>query len=222
MTLQQYLQEDGTGTFRNFRVPDLVPGSGDDIELLLVLESPHVDELRTGRPLAGDAGQRALAFLSPTGKPQAALGPYLALLHANSDFRIGIINVSPVPLQSAAFARHRLPPVLVQSDWELLEMVRSHRASTIANLPTRTARNANTILLPGLQARLDGVNLSSNATVFIAGNFVHRTWESLASPPKRVMLPIPHPSNGWWTRTKVQKNLDHLAELKSQFARLTS
>lgn len=222
MTLDQYLQENGTGSFKNFRVPDLIPGNGGQVEALLVMESPHIDELRTGLPLAGDAGQRALAFLLPTGRPPEALGPYVSTLHARDDVRIGILNACPVPLQSRAFTRHRLAPVLSQSDWALLEEVRSHRASTIAALPTPTVKRANILLLPGLQSRMASVNLSPNAMIFIAGNFVHRTWASLVAPPKRRVLSIPHPSNGWWSRTEQQLFTDNLAALRTQFARLTS
>lgn len=186
-----------------------------------MLESPHVDELRTGLPLSGDAGQRALAFLLPSGRPPEALGPYLAGLHATNNPRIGIVNACPVPLQSGAFARHRMPPDLPQSDWELLEEVRSHRASAIAGLPSSTAMDANTMLLPGLESRLAAIALSPDAMVFIAGNFVHRTWESLASPSKLVVVPIPHPSNGWWTRTRRQQYIDNLGTLKSRFTSLT-
>lgn len=222
MTLRQYLQETGTGSFKNYRVPDLVPQNDNEVEVLLVLESPHIDELRTGLPLSGDAGQRALAFLLPAVGPPEALGPFLAALYTISNPRIGILNACPVPLQSGAFAGHQMRPALPQSDWDLLEVVRSHRASTISDLPTSKAMDANTMLLPGLHSRLATVNLSPSAMVFIAGNFAHRTWESLRSPANRVALPIPHPSNGWWTRTKRPEYIDNLRTLKTRFAHLTS
>lgn len=222
MTLQLYVQEDGTGPFKNFRVPDLIPPNGAQVNLLLVLESPHRDELRTGLPLSGDAGQRALAFLSPTGDPPEALGPYVAARHAIGDVRIGIMNVSPVPLQVGAFVRHRKPPALSQADWDLLEVVRSHRASTIVGLPSAAGVNLNKMLLPGLSTRLADVTLSSKAQIFIAGNFVHRTWDSLGYAPKVAVLPIPHPSKGWWTTTKRQKYIDNLGALRTRFSHLES
>ena len=221
VTLRQYLQESGTGSFKKYRVPDLLPERGHEVEVLLVVESPHIDELRTGLPLSGDAGRRALTFLLPSGRLPEALGPYLAGLHTTNNPRMGILNVCPVPLQSGAFARHRMPPDLPQSDWDLLEDVRSHRASAIARVPSSAAMDANTMLLPGLESRLAAITLSPNAMVFIAGNFVHRTWESLASPTKLVVLQIPHPSNGWWTRTKRQQYIDNLGTLKARFASLT-
>jgi len=118
VTLRQYLQESGTGSFKKYRVPDLLPERGYEVEVLLVVESPHIDELRTGLPLSGDAGRRALTFLLPSGRLPEALGPYLAGLHTTNNPRMGILNVCPVPLQSGAFARHRMPPDLPQSDWE--------------------------------------------------------------------------------------------------------
>lgn len=220
MTLRQYVQEDGTGPFGNFRVPDLLAPSGVDVDLLLILESPHRDELRTGLPLSGDAGQRALAVLSPYGSPPEALGPYVAARHANGDVRIGIMNVSPVPLQDGAFTRHRRPPALSQADWDLLEAVRSHRAKTFASLSSSAEVDVNRMLLPSLRSRLANVELASNAQVFIAGNFVHRTWSSLGSAPNARVLPIPHPSNGWWTRTKRQVYVDNLKTLRTRFSQL--
>jgi len=214
----RYLQEDGTGKYRGFHVPDLVPGNADEVEVLLVLESPHLEELGTRLPLSGDAGQNAFTFLMPIGSPTEALGPYLATAHAAGDFRVGVLNTCMVPLQKAAFKGHPSPPALPQPDWDLLELVRKHRATTISGLPTSAAGNANRKLLPGLQSRLSALNLFPNATVFIAGNFVQRTWDSLSSPPQATVVPIPHPANGWWARTKRPDQLANLATLKSRFA----
>lgn len=80
----------------------------------------------------------------------------------------------------------------------------------------------NKVLLPGLRSRLADVRLSSNALIFIAGNFVHRTWGSLGSTPNGVVLPIPYPSNGCWTRTTGQEYIKNLNALATRFANLTS
>lgn len=222
MSVDQYLQEDGKGPYWRFRVPDLIPASGQPVDLLLVVESPHRDELRTGLPLAGDAGQRALAYLSPVGSPPEALGPWVATKHAAHDFRVGIMNVSPVPLQGKAFSGHRSPPRITAADWELLELVRSHRASTIASLPSTGAIDANQVLVAEVQSRLASVNLSPASTIALAGNFVHRTWDSVAAPFSASTLQIPHPSNGWWTRTTDPTHRANLATFAQEFARLTT
>jgi hypothetical protein len=56
--LQQYIEEDGTGGFVSYCVRDLVPSNHEVLDLLLLLESPHIDELRTGIPLSGEAGKQ--------------------------------------------------------------------------------------------------------------------------------------------------------------------
>lgn len=221
VSVHQYLQEDGNGQYRSFRVRDLAPASGEPVDLLLVVESPHRDELRTGLPLAGDAGQRALAYLAPRGAPPEALGPWVATMHSAGDFRVGIMNVSPVPLQEKAFSGHRSPPRIAAADWELLERVRTHRASTIASLPTTSAIAVNKVLVAGIQSRLASLKLTPNSTIALAGNFVHRTWDSVAMPSKGSTLQIPHPANGWWTRTADRVYRANLATLMHEFARLT-
>ena len=220
MTLRQYIEEDGTGPFKNYLIPDLLPRNGQKVDLLLVLESPHRDELRTGLPLAGDAGQRALSFLAPAGDPPEALGPYVSARHANGDTRIGIVNVSPVPLQKGAFAGHRMPPALSSAEWKLLEAVRSRPATTISSLSSAAEADVNQSLHPSFSARLAAVRQSPPALVFIAGTFVHRTWNSIGSTPGTV-LPIPHPSNGWWARTPRPAYISNLNELVQRFAALT-
>lgn len=43
VSVHQYLQEDGNGQYRSFRVRDLAPASGEPVDLLLVVESPVDD-----------------------------------------------------------------------------------------------------------------------------------------------------------------------------------
>lgn len=222
MSLTQYLEEDGTGTYKQYRVRDLVPTDGSDVELLLVLESPHTDELRNGVPLAGDAGQRALRFLSPNGAPPEALGPYIATRHAAGDTRIALVNASPLPLQRSAFSRHRNPPKLSPHDFELLEVVRSSQTSTIGGLQTLAHRSVNEAILAQLEHRLAALNIAPTALIGFAGKFTHRTWASatIALPGYTVL--VPHPSNGWWTRTTKAQERNDLATIATKFAALTS
>lgn len=72
MSVKQYLEEGGGGAFAKFVVPDLV-SLKSEVALLLILESPHIDELRTGTPLSGESGQAALRVLEAVGDPPEAL-----------------------------------------------------------------------------------------------------------------------------------------------------
>lgn len=219
--MQAYLHEDGNGSYARHRVPDLVPPDDVACELVFVLESPHIDELRTGIPLSGSTGKSALKFLNPNGQPPEALGPFVASLHARGDFRIAIINASPVPLQEKAFNGHRSPPNLGPSDWNLLKTIQASQKDDVSNLSTTAEQETNQMLQPGLQARLTRLTIAKNANIFLAGIFVQRTWALLTAPPLQTTLAIPHPSNGWWTRTRRKKWISNLSELRKQFSLTT-
>lgn len=218
VTMRAYLHEDGNGEYARYRVPDLVPPAGIVCELVIVLESPHSDELRTGIPMSGSTGQAALQFLAPSGRPPEALGPFIASLHANGDFRVSIINSSPVPLQEKAFNGHQLRPDLSPSEWNLLKAIQASQKDDVADLSTTAEQEANQMLWPGLQSRFEHLTMTEDTKIFLAGIVVQRTWALLAKPPSQTTLAIPHPSNGWWTRTKRKEWIANLSELRKQFA----
>lgn len=218
----EYLREDGNGHYARYRVPDLIPPDGVACELVIVLESPHIDELRTGIPVSGKAGQASLRFLAPAGRPSSELlGPFVASLHASEDFRVSIINSSPVPLQRNAFSQHPLPPELSDTDWDVLEAIQKSQAQDVANL-SPAEREANQILSRGLQSRFTRLSMTEEALIFLAGIFVQRTWALLSDPPSKTTLEIPHPSHSWWTRTKREECVTNLEVLKRRFEAATS
>jgi uracil-DNA glycosylase len=60
MSIEEYVGEDGRSAYAQWHVSDLVPKHTQHIRLVFVFESPHVDELRAGTPVVGDAGLSAL------------------------------------------------------------------------------------------------------------------------------------------------------------------
>lgn len=127
------------------------------------------------------------------------------------------MNVSQVPLQLAAFSRHRSRQAVAHFDWLLLRRVRTSTKDHIDDILDRQVQATSRLLLPSLQLRLSRVRFSSQATVVPAGKFAQQHWNSLASRPQVAALPIPHPSNDWWTRATAKQDLDNLAELKRLF-----
>lgn len=214
MSLKAYLEEVGSGRFANYVVRDLIPPK-DEIDLLFLLESPHVDELRTGIPLSGEAGQAALSYLMPDGAPPEALGPSIVGSYALRRARIGIMNVSQVPLQLAAFSGHRSRSAVAHLDWSLLRRVRVSTKATIGDIVDINVQGTSRLLLPSLESRMARVRFSTGATVAPAGKFAQQFWNSLARRPQAAELPIPHPSNGWWTRAIARRDIDNLAALRS-------
>lgn len=220
MTLRGYLQEDGAGAYASHRVPDLLPPLGGAVDLLILLESPHTEELDAGVPIAGGSGRAAIAFLRSTFATPDALGPFVKTMHVGGDFRVGVINVCELPLQRAAFGVGPAP--LSSADWELLRRVRVDPASLVDSIKDFDVRSTSQLLLAGLQARVDAITFSPGASAAMAGKFAQRFWRSLPRIPQVTPLPVPHPSNGWWTRLSNSQNHDNLAELRRLFKLHTS
>lgn len=201
--LRNYLQEDGTGPYSRYRVPDLVPPRGVKAELLMLLESPHLDELRNGIPLSGSAGRAASRFLFPACRTSTALGEFIKGRHARNDFRVAIVNVSPVPLQEKAFERSVSSPNLSGNDWAILSAIQQSNKRAVTDLPGSIEQDTNRLLLPGLRSRLAEIELTNSATLFLAGTFAERTWKDLGASSHSAHRSIPHPSwNGWEKATK--------------------
>lgn len=214
MTLREYLQEDGTGRYAQYLVPDLVPPAGAKVELLIVLESPHVDELKTGTPISGGAGRAALKFLLPEGSPPEPLGSFVAQRHAANDFRVAIVNACPVPLQVQAYLASNPSPLLPAADWAVMLAIQGSQKRTISEIRSVNEQDANHLLIPGLQRRISALDLSNTATVFTSGTFAQRSWKEMTSQPPATVLPIPHPSRNLWQKTMTSAYATHLAELR--------
>lgn len=195
MSAPAYLREQGQGRFAGALVPDLLPSRDVPVDVLLVLESPHVAEVAAGHPLAGAAGIQAWAYLTDSPTTATALGRVIAERGSDIDHHVGIINVSRVPLQRQAVAAS----VLSDSEWRTLESLRSARGRTVHRMrePRRTLAD---ILLDALEDRLEGVTLSPSATVAVAGAFAQMFWRSLDAQPARELLHVPHPARDQWRR----------------------
>lgn len=198
MTVQAYLREDGSGEFADFLVGDLISAEGPLIEVLLVLESPHVDERRLGHPLAGSAGRAAQAFLARAPATGQSLGDEVARLQARRDFRVGILNVSRVPLQRRAMQSNS---VLSHDDWDQVEALRRSQAQVADRVKESLRPHAN-ILRMGLEQRVARLNIGPATTVAAAGKFAQMFWRSLLEPPACCVLEVPHPARGQWKRSR--------------------
>ncbi len=195
-----------------------------------MLESPHIDELQTGKPLSGSAGCSALKFLAPAASSREPLGPYIAQRHGIGDFRVAIVNASPVPLQVQAYLKSDPSPILPASDWATMLAIQGSQASSISGLRVIEQQAANRLLIPGLQRRVNMFEFSSTATVFTSGAFAQRSWKEVKLLQPTVALQIPHPSRNLWQRTMTSpcntknaelRRLEHkknLLELQSSFA----
>ena len=196
MTVDAYLRETGVGVYADFLVPDLTSGHGSPVDLVLLLESPHVDELHAQHPLAGRAGKDALAFLTGSDDADRSLGEEVARRHKRGDFRVAIVNVSQVPLQRQAITT---TSPLDDKQWTAVEDLRRSRARQVQTLRAPRRQYAE-YLLPDLGRRVALLGIASTTTVAAAGKFAQMFWRSLSSAPTCALLEVPHPARRQWTR----------------------
>ena len=214
MSAIDYLNEDGSGKYAQWHVPDLVP-SDRAVELVFVFESPHVDELRTGLPVAGTAGKSALRFLLPGQPKDRSLGRFVEQSHAAGDDRIAILNVSNVPMQEAAFVDDEAPD-LGEDEWTLIEKVRRSRARSISSMRGAETRAISEVLVDGHRSRLSSVATRSEARVVAAGTFAQRMVAGASPDLTPSPLHVPHPSFNQWNRMANQ-NLTDLIAVRDRF-----
>lgn len=219
MSAIDYLSEDGSGTYRRWHVPDLVPSNGA-AELVFVFESPHVDELKTRLPVAGAAGKSALRFLLPNQAKDLSLGRFVQQSHAAGDDRIAILNVSNVPMQAAAFVDIEAPD-LGEGEWALIERVRRSRARSMSSMRGAGTQAISEVLVDGLRKRLSGVAPGFEGRVVAAGNFAQRVVAAAFPDLTPDPLRVPHPSFNQWNRMANQ-NLPDLVEARHRFGRQPS
>lgn len=209
-----YLSEDGSGMYRRWHVPDLVPSSRA-VELVFVFESPHVEELKARLPVVGAAGKSALRYLAPDQPRDLSLGHFVQQSHAAGDGRIAILNVSSVPMQAAAFAGKEAPE-LEEGEWAMIERVRRSKARSMSSMRGTGVQAIAEVLVDGLRKRLSGVASGIEGRVVAAGTFAHRVVAAALPDLTPEPLRVPHPSFNQWNRVANQ-NLAALIEVRHRF-----
>lgn len=193
MSIDDYVTENGSGPMKDAYVRDLLPPPGRAVELLLILESPHIEELDAGTPVVGGAGKFALEYLLDS--PGGSLGEYVDAKHAAGDYRVAIMNVSNVPLQPEAYDNAARP--LTPDEWEVIRVVRTSPAREVDGTLTPEANRIGRVVFDGLQARVSELTFAPGATVVLCGEFVQRFARRLAGLPG-TPLKVYHPSRNNW------------------------
>ena len=201
----------GVGAYPNLLVPDLTGGHVSPVDVVILLESPHVDELHAKHPLAGRAGRDALAFLAGTVSGRS-LGQEVAHRQKGGDFRVAIVNVSQAPLQRQAITT---ATPLDDKQWTQVEGLRRSRAREIWKLRAPRRQLAE-LLLQDLERRIALMAIGPATTVAAAGRFAQMFWRSLPSAPVCAVLEVPHPARRQWARA-TGIDADRLGILSERF-----
>ena len=196
-------------TLASYVVEDVLPRN---TRIVLLLESPHTKEVCDRYPLAGDSGvdvTRSLRELLELDDGR----PFGRIIHGarnNEDGRlsqIGIMNVSPMPLQSGAYCD--VPGVFKKLLFEHFERIRDDPYRRYRKCPVAT--EIDRLLVAGLKSRFDQL---PPETVFIPCGHVAEAFQLKATTTF-----VPHPSNGQWLRPRHQTAITWV---KTRIRELTS
>lgn len=200
-------------------VDDLVQRRAGPIELLFVLESPHVDELREGYPLAGIAGTDALAYLQDRRRNAESLGGFVKSRINAGDGRIGVLNVSSVPLQQSAFklsSAAGTPPI---ADWSPLVELRDFYSRSTPRQLGAGAQVVADAIRANFEARLSATVLKAGGHVAICGRIAQVITARIVFKSGTRVMSVRHPANRWWQRSKGQHEID-LIDVRRAFENL--
>ncbi|MCL6517848.1 uracil-DNA glycosylase family protein [Alicyclobacillus sp.] len=196
----------------SYEVPDILLPSSD---LIFILESPHVQELRFGAPVSGPSGATMTKHLFGERYARHALG---RLVKKNADEgknrprlnRIGLMNVCNVPMQMSAY-----PDPEVRQTYriwlEALMHIRSNNQRDV--YPNALHNEVQSVLVDHLRAKLLALR-DRPLTVVPCGRFAQKFFRLAAvrSERWRVIDGVPHPSYNSWDRPQYRNVVEQVRQ----------
>ena len=195
---------------KTHHVPDIL---SQTVTLVFILESPHVQELKYGAPVSGASGATMTKHLFGEASARLPLG---LLVKKNLDEqknrprlnRIGLVNVSNIPLQGAAYRSQEL--VSEFTDWmRAMEHVRSNNQTDVYRDPLQN--EVQSFLVESMRTKLLGMT-NGNYTLVPCGRFAQKFFRlaNVASPRWTVINGVPHPSYNSWDRPQYRAVIEQV------------
>ncbi|WP_206830219.1 uracil-DNA glycosylase family protein [Alicyclobacillus fructus] len=196
---------------RDYHVPDIVLETST---VIFILESPHIQELRHGAPVAGASGATMSRHIFgpeyghlPLGrmvKKNAETGAQRPRLSA-----IGLVNVCNIPLQAAAYPRE----IQVQyADWfDAMNAVRTQNQKWSFADPRQ--QDIQSYLALHLRHKLEGYR--GRRTIFVpCGRFAQKFFAlaDVRDDCWDVIDGVPHPSYNSWDRAQYARAVERVVE----------
>ena len=187
-------------------VPDLPEGDWSGVKVVLLLESPHTDEVPAGRPLVGGSGKSVTKGLGENVPAMRGVAGAVGDLVADGDRRVswlGIMNASRLPLQPGAGTYpangvDRPADIPAWGEFErCLRYVRGKRPVTERNEAALLLERA---IVADLQERLDGIPAGNDLLLVCCGEIAQRMFERTRARGTIRIAYAPHPSKSWWQR----------------------
>jgi hypothetical protein len=170
-----------------------------DSKVVFVLESPHVDEVRCGFPLAGVAGRhmsRRLLNCPCVPFGIVALLPDLARHFDVEPF--SVVNVSQKPLQRRAYEQNGISLPTGPQPWEEVRRKVANAARFNVALSPAAQRERDSIYV-GFSSQLEPY-LTTGCTLVACGRFAQAFCMRVVSArrSRATVILLPHPSHQRW------------------------
>ena len=229
------LDESGWVALAERYVPDLVAESADTgcttccpIRVVLLLESPHTDEVCSGYPLAGTSGSDVAKKLTEwrllrqagTGNPDP-IGQIVRCGNSHARW-LGLMNVSNLPLQDLAYDLRNISPCLELLLCRFGKIRTGVKRDCLPHHRNPITQSVQEVIIDDLADRIcQLLRRCTSSPMFVpCGRFAQAFFREVSrrieeNPLGLLDIPepgfIPHPSRRQWTKQPYQCILEYLA-----------
>jgi len=166
----------------------------DDTKIIFVLESPHIQEVKMGYPVAGKSGLDMSTILFNFNEP------FGRLIFEEKINYIGIVNISNYPLQKSAYQDQKAKVL------EFFETIRQNPK------PRRNIKSGINLviekMLNNFKSRLEK---HKDKKIVLCGRFAENAFDVLFKDDEfKAVLRVPHPSFNNWRKIKYKDKIEKL------------
>lgn len=186
-------------------MPDLPAGDWDGVKAILLLESPHKEEVQVGRSLVGRSGETVTEAIQINVSAMRGVDGAIGDLVACGNQRVswlGIMNASRLPLKARAYPACGAARPADMPGWpeytKCLAYVRGDERPVTERY--EAALLLERTLVEDLQKRLDDIPAERGLFLVCCGEFAQRTFERTRARDTIRIAYAPHPAGGWWEK----------------------
>ena len=207
----EQLEDNTKEYFKTYQVEDVVYSTA---EILFILESPHVEEIKNGYPVAGNSGREMTRFIYAD-KPNE---PFGNLVNNGQQYKkeypeinkFGLMNVCPAPMQKQALKDFEL----AGGEEKVLSILEKLRVNYQANRHRAEEWNrVKVMIINNFHRRLEKVLKKYKQISYLvpcgkfAANYLRLVKEDLPAAIE-IINGVPHPSFNQWHDDKVMRRLE--------------
>ena len=166
----------------------------DDTKIIFVLESPHIQEVKMGYPVAGKSGLDMSIILFNFNEP------FGKLIFEEKINYIGIVNISNYPLQKSAYQDQKAKVL------EFFETIRQNPK------PRRNIKSGINLviekMLNNFKSRLEK---HKDKKIVLCGRFAENAFDVVFKDDEfKAVLRVPHPSFNNWRKVGYKDKIEKL------------